>query len=189
MASRYVSSAVGSAYDTYSHASNGRGLVVKETDSEGTTTFTMSHRLFFDSYVRTCAAAGTGYEQDGSADGSIFWCSYLDPRRGLVSIIARKDDTMTPEERDHAEMFYADPENAAHDVDCDCNECASWAKREYHYERGRLDGIALAINDLDEAKEEWDEHHSKLEWQRGLAEGRYTHPRAMTTSPDDGLPF
>lgn len=57
------------------------------------------------------------------------------------------------------------------------------------YERGRLDGIALAINDLDEAKEEWDEHHSKLEWQRGLAEGRYTHPRAMTTSPDDGLPF
>lgn len=90
MTSRHVASAVGSAYDVYSDPANGTGLMVTETDSEGTSTFTMSPRLFFDSYVRSCAAGGTDYQQDGSEDGGIIWCSYIDDRRGLVSIVARE---------------------------------------------------------------------------------------------------
>lgn len=68
---------------------NGARLDITETDAAGTETFTMSPDLFFDSYLGTLQVHARDVDEIDERGHGFYHGSWLDERRGLVSIMAR----------------------------------------------------------------------------------------------------
>jgi hypothetical protein len=98
---------------------NGTGIKVTERDAEGTVTFDMSPELYV-SYVRTLTV--NARDIDDQTIGNTRWTSFLDERRGLVSLTAVGENA-APEpttpvcDRCHGEI------GTECNRDCTCTHC------------------------------------------------------------------
>jgi hypothetical protein len=68
---------------------NGTGLTITETDAAGSTTFTMSPDLFFDSYLSTLQVNARDVDEIDERGHGFYYGSWLDERRGLVTVMSR----------------------------------------------------------------------------------------------------
>lgn len=68
---------------------HGTELAITETDAAGSTTFAMAPDLFFDSYLRTLQVTARDLDEIDEREHGFYYGSWLDARRGLVTVISR----------------------------------------------------------------------------------------------------